>query len=100
MNVRHAASIPANWRQRLPDPAAYYAGRVEKLGAANPSGWAQGRCPFHKDREPSLSVNLYGERGGWRCFSGCGHGDLVSFHQRLTGLGFKQAVRSLLGMPS
>ena len=37
-----------------------------------------------------------GERGGWRCFAGCGGGDLVGFHMRLRGLGFRAAVRELL----
>ncbi len=93
-----ATSLPANWRQRLPAPAVYYAGRVGKLGAVNAAGWAPGQCPFHEDRAPSFSVHLYGERGGWRCFSGCGHGDMVSFHQRLTGMAFKATVRDLLGL--
>ncbi len=95
-----AACLPANWRQRLPDPTVYYAEHVRKLGAVNSAGWAPGRCPFHEDREASLSVHLGGDRGGWRCFAGCGHGDVVSFHQRLTGMDFKGAVRDLLGLRS
>lgn len=31
-------------------------------------------CPFHDDREPSLS--LHAERG-WKCFAGCGQGRLT-----------------------
>lgn len=90
--------LPANWRERLPDPATYYGERVAKLGKPNPEGWAQGRCPLHEDRHESLSVNLSGTRGGWRCFAGCGKGDMVSFHERLTGKPFKEAVRDLLGL--
>lgn len=90
--------LPAEWRSRLPDPTSYYAKRINKLNAPNSSGWAQGCCPFHADSEASLSVHLSGERGGWKCFAGCGHGDMVSFHQRLTGLRFKPAVRDLLGL--
>ena len=93
----NAPVIPTDWRQRLPDPAAYYSRRVKKLGATNLSGWAQGRCPFHDDHEASLSVHLAGDRGGWQCFAGCGHGDLVSFHERLTGLPFRETVVDLLG---
>lgn len=91
-------SLPRNWRDRLPDPATYYGARVDKLGKANVEGWAQGRCPFHEDRHESLSVHLTHPAGGWKCFSGCGKGDMVSFHQRLTGLGFADAVRDLVGV--
>lgn len=89
---------PANWRDRLPDPGGYYSQHVAKLTRPNGAGWAQGPCPFHDDRQASLSVNLAGERGCWRCFAGCGNGDLVSFHMRLTGKAFKEAVRDLLGV--
>ncbi len=36
---------------------------------------AIGRCPFHDDRRPSLS--LLG--GFWRCWAGCGEGGLAAF---------------------
>ncbi len=87
--------IPLDWRRRLPDPAHYYAHRVGKLSKPNPAGWAQGRCPFHDDKQASLSVCI--THGGWRCFAGCGAGDLLSFHQRITGVGFTQAVDDLTG---
>lgn len=89
---------PDNWRDRLPDPAGYYADKVVKLGKRNSDGWAQGRCPFHDDHDASLSVNLAGSRGGWRCFAGCGHGDMVAFHMRLRNLPFVDAVRELVGV--
>ncbi|HEY8682044.1 MAG TPA: CHC2 zinc finger domain-containing protein [Rhodanobacter sp.] len=91
------ARIRDNWRKRLPDPAAYYGQHVAKLGRPNGTGWAQGVCPFHDDHNKSLSVCMTGERGGWRCFSTCGGGDLVGFHMRLRGLDFRAAVRDLLG---
>lgn len=89
--------LPRNWRERMPDPETYYCARIEKLGARHANGWAQGRCPFHDDGTASLSVHLDSPRGGWRCFAGCGAGDLVSFHMRLTGMGFVEAVRDLVG---
>ena len=52
-------------------------------------------CPFHDDKEASLSVNF--QHGGWCCFAGCGRGDMVGFHQRRTGLDFAAAVRDLTG---
>ena len=89
--------MPLNWRERMPEPEPYYRARVEKLAPRHSNGWAQGRCPFHDDGTASLSVHLDSMRGGWRCFAGCGSGDLLSFHIRLTGLGFVEAVRDLVG---
>lgn len=90
--------IPDNWRDRLPDPASYYAQHVAKLGKPNPTGWAQGTCPFHEDRNASLSVHVTSVKGQWRCFASCGGGDLVGFHMKRTGLDFKAAVRDLTGL--
>ncbi|MFT4247639.1 MAG: CHC2 zinc finger domain-containing protein [Pseudomonas sp.] len=87
--------LPADWRNRLPEPAGYYSARVAKLGKPNGNGWAQELCPFHEDHDTSMSVNL--GTGGWRCFAGCGHGDLVGFHIRTTGKPFKEAVAELIG---
>lgn len=94
-------SLPRNWRDRLPSPAAYYGARVAELERLQGGdGWAQGRCPFHDDQQASLSVNLAGAKGGWRCLAGCGRGDMVAFHMRLTGIGFAQAVRDLMEVAS
>ena len=86
-----------NWRDRLPDPATYYAAHVAKLSRPNATGWAQGTCPLHNDHNASLSVHVTESRGGWRCFAGCGGGDLVGFHMLLRGLDFTAAVRELIG---
>jgi CHC2 zinc finger/Domain of unknown function (DUF927) len=52
-----------------------------------------GRCPFHEDKTPSLSVN--DERGVFYCF-GCGEGgDVFDFVMKLEGLDFPQAKASL-----
>lgn len=88
--------LPKNWRDRLPAPGVYYAACVVKLGKPNGTGWAQGRCPFHEDHDASLSVQTTDPHGGWRCFAGCGQGDLVSFHQRRTGKPFVEVVADLL----
>ncbi len=94
---RNPSRLPVDWRERIArmDAAGYYAQQVAKLGRPNGAGWAQGRCPFHEDRSDSLSVNI-GGAGGWRCFAGCGAGDLLSFHGRKTGMAFADAVRDLL----
>lgn len=93
---RDNPKAPADWRERLPDPATYYAAKLAKLTRANPEGWAQARCLFHDDKAASLSVNLSNPRGGWKCFSGCGAGDLVAFHMRLKRLAFPEACADLL----
>jgi DNA primase len=80
----------------MPDPETYYRARVKKLGRQRGNGWAQGCCPFHDDGTASLSVHLEGPRGGWCCFAGCGSGDLLAFHMRLTGMKFAEAVRDLV----
>ena len=95
--AERTTSLPANWRDRLPDAATYYRQNVPKLGRPNRTGWAQAACPFHDDRNASLSVNIAGGRGHWRCFASCGGGDLVGFHMRSRNLDFKAAVRDLIG---
>jgi hypothetical protein len=93
-----APKLPNNWRDLLPDTDTYYRARVVKLSAANASGFAQGTCPFHDDRNASLSVNVRDANGGWRCFAGCGGGDLLAFHMRVTGKAFKESVADLIGV--
>lgn len=95
MRAGKTTAVSRNWRDRLPDPATYYGRHVAKLGRPNGGGWAQGVCPFHEDGNASLSVHVSGG-GGWKCFAGCGGGDLVSFHQRVRGCDFKTAVAELV----
>lgn len=50
-------------------------------------------CPFHKETEPSLSINL--AKNLWQCF-GCGAaGDAVSLVQKLEKIPFVEAVKKL-----
>jgi DNA primase len=52
-----------------------------------------GSCPWHEDREPSLSVDR--EKGLYHCF-GCGEsGDVVALVEKLKGVGFREAMRYL-----
>lgn len=88
--------LPDDWHLRLPDPATYYGQRIERLSKPNRSGWAQARCPFHDDTNASLSVNLTG-RGFFVCFACNVRGDMIDFHQRLTGMPFKGALRDMAG---
>ncbi len=49
-----------------------------------------GKCPFHDDRLPSLSVS--DTHSAWKCFAGCGQGDVISFIQQFRGCSFKEAL--------
>ena len=52
-----------------------------------------GKCPWHEDREPSLSVDR--EKGLYHCF-GCGEaGDVVSLVEKMKGVGFREALEYL-----
>jgi DNA primase len=52
-----------------------------------------GRCPWHDDKTPSLSVDR--EKGLYNCF-GCGEsGDVVTLVEKMKGLPFKEALKFL-----
>lgn len=44
-------------------------------------------CPFHKDKNPSLSVNV--RQGVWNCLAGCGRGSVIDFIMLDEGLTFQ-----------
>ena len=47
-------------------------------------GWIKVKCALHLESRPSARVNL--EFGKWRCFAGCGHGDLYDLIGIVEGL--------------
>jgi hypothetical protein len=53
----------------------------------------RGRCPFHDDQHPSLSVNF--DEGYWHCFAGCGGGSVIDFWMKLNNMTFAEAVGDL-----
>lgn len=56
-------------------------------------GSMKGLCPFHDEKSPSFHVRP--QVGRWHCF-GCGEGgDVISFVQKMDGLGFTEAVEYL-----
>ncbi|MDO8148943.1 DNA primase [Isoptericola sp. b515] len=56
-------------------------------------GSMKGLCPFHDERTPSFHVRP--GVGRWHCF-GCGEGgDVISFVQKIDGMGFTDAVEYL-----
>ncbi len=40
------------------------------------------RCPFHDDRQASLSIHA--DKGVWNCFAGCGAGGILEFEKRFS----------------
>ena len=52
-----------------------------------------GCCPFHEDREPSLSVTP--EKNLWRCFGCDAGGDAIAWVMRREGVSFRHAVELL-----
>lgn len=77
--VRNQVSIVSVVGERL---------RLDRRGRA-----LVGLCPFHKEKTPSFNVSP--EKGFYYCY-GCGEsGNVITFVQKLDGLTFPEAVRSL-----
>ena len=79
-------------KERLPDPLTYY--KKQGLRLSGGGKWRSARCPFHPDRDPSLSIHV--PSGGFNCH-GCPAtgGDVLDFHRRRHGLDFKSAAQDL-----
>ncbi len=54
-----------------------------------------GRCPFHEDRRPSLT--LFPHTQTWWCFACNIGGDVFDFLQRIERISFREAVERLAG---
>jgi DNA primase catalytic core len=54
-----------------------------------------GRCPFHDDKTPSLSVNI--QENLWQCFGCDKGGDVIRFVELFDQVDFKEAVKRLSG---
>jgi len=55
-----------------------------------------GRCPFHDDKDPSLSIVEYPDGWGWKCHAGCGQGTVVDFFMVRDGISRAEAVKKTL----
>jgi DNA primase len=53
-----------------------------------------GRCPWHEDSTPSLSVTP--GKNLWNCLAGCGGGDNIQFVMRCEKISFRRAAEKLL----
>lgn len=57
--------------------------------------WLKASCPFHDDKNPSFYIH---EKSGiWHCKSStkCGSGDIIDFHQKITGKDFVTCVMEI-----
>jgi len=88
-STKNQRGIPRNW---LPSPFYYYKKIFPNI--TNGSEWASVCCCFHKDANPSLSLNL--KSGGFFCHAcGAKGGDLIVFHRLHKNTGFSEAVEQL-----
>lgn len=53
----------------------------------------QACCPFHDDKNPSLSVSE--DKGLYLCFSCGAKGDVFTFVQEIEGIGFMDSVEKV-----
>ena len=53
-----------------------------------------GLCPFHDDKNNSLSVNL--KTGQWHCFAEDRGGNFTQFYAEINGLDTKEAYKQIL----
>lgn len=85
--------MPNNFnKHNLPSPTEYY--QDQGIHLRGSSEWTSTLCPFHKDKRPSLRINI--NSGGYICMScHAKGGDIVSFHMRKFGLSFKDACIAL-----
>jgi len=67
---------------------------ISRYVSLSPSGAGfKGKCPFHKDDTPSMTVSQ--EKGLWHCF-GCGEGgDVIAFVMKIENLSFVEAMERL-----
>src|SRR4051794_26392936 len=76
---------------RVPVASQFFRDNVQRYQSRGKR--ATGLCPFHEDRNPSLSIDL--ERGLWYCFVCAEGGDIPKFVQRRDSVSFPTAARSL-----
>jgi len=75
------------------DFSSYYENEIGSIGKANPKDWVQVLCPFHADKNPSLSINI--KNGAFKCFGCDAKGSVFDFHMKKYNLEFKGALMDL-----
>lgn len=77
---------------RVVDYKAEYSSAVERHKITG--NRLTGLCPFHRDKNASLSVNL--ENGMYKCFACGAEGNFITFYANLHGLDTKDAYKAIL----
>ena len=77
---------------KVVDYRAEYTAVVQKYKLAGDK--LTGLCPFHEDRNNSLSVDL--KTGKWHCFAEDEGGNFVTFYAELHGVDTKEAYKQIL----
>src|SRR5262249_14053142 len=78
-------------RELLPAPAPFYSNEVGKLHPIA-TDWTTVCCVFHRDKKPSLRINL--NTGGFYCLAcGAKGGDVIDFVMKRYGLDFVAAAK-------
>ena len=72
---------------------AYYETEFGPLGETDSNGWVQTRCPFHRDSNPSLGVNL--KTGGFNCFACEAKGSMEVFHMKRHNVDLETACSAI-----
>jgi putative DNA primase/helicase len=70
---------------------------LEAGGVAFEGDKDTGLCPFHDDTGQSFSTYVSETTGhrGWKCFTGCGSGNLIDFYMKRHDLSFRDALQAL-----
>lgn len=90
--------LVGDWRERVErvkresDLALLIAYECDLARPSGPGKWMC-RCPFHPDKNPSLSIDV--EKGLWLCFGCQAGGDCFTYVELRYGLDFASAVRHL-----
>lgn len=63
----------------------------EHYGGVLPTRGNKAHCPLHEDRTASAVVNL--ETGKWKCYAGCGRGDVYDLIKLAEKVGFGEAKK-------
>ena len=83
----------AEAKRRLPLPAL-----VHRLGLGEHAK-KSARCPFHEDKHNSFSVWKNGTgMWFWKCHTGCGEGDEITFLELYEGISNAEAIKLFLKM--
>jgi uncharacterized protein DUF3631/CHC2-type zinc finger protein len=55
-------------------------------------------CPFHDDQHESFSIWQKEGKWWWKCHAGCGHGDEITFLEKLKGISSRDATKLYIEM--